>query len=133
MEEYPEQAASILEAGMELGNGGPGLEEMEGFSVKEFQRGIRETEEAAEGLGAGNLRLFRPPLGGFDENLLKTAAAMGYTTVLWSADSMDWKNYGAEAIFQAAGAADSRKGSHPPVPGGEQIHAPGAGTGPGLA
>ena len=28
---------------------------------------------------------------------------MGYTTVLWSADSMDWKNYGAEAIFQAAG------------------------------
>ncbi len=103
MEEYPEQAASILEAGMELGNGGPGLEEMEGLSVKECQRGIRETEEAAEGLGAGDLRLFRPPLGGFDENLLKTAAAMGYTTVLWSADSMDWKNYGAEAIFQAAG------------------------------
>ena len=111
METYPEQAASLLEAGMELGNGGPGLEEMEGLSLEECQRGLRETEERAESLGAGELRLFRPPLGGFDGNLLKTAAAMGYTTVLWSADTIDWKNYGAEAIFQAAGGGRMESGS----------------------
>ena len=103
MEKYPEQTTSILEAGMELANGGQGLSEMTGLSLRECRRGIRETEETAERLGAGPLRIFRPPLGKSDETLLKTAKAMGYTVVCWTTDTMDWKNYGAEAILQAVG------------------------------
>lgn len=110
MENYPEQVSMLTETGMELANGGSELEEMNGLSVAECQRRIRATEETADSLGAEQLCLFRPPLGTFDENLLNTADAMGYTTVIWSADSMDWKNYGAEAILQAAGGSSYPEG-----------------------
>lgn len=106
MEKYPEQLLDLQEAGMELANGGPGLRDMTGLSVGECQNGIQETEKTAKKLGAGLLRLFRPPLGVFDETLLMTADAMGYSTILWTRDSMDWKNYEAEAIFQAAGGSE---------------------------
>lgn len=105
MDSYPEQTSALVQAGMELGNGGVGPEEMDGLTLSECQSRIRAVGESVANLGAGPLCLFRPPLGAFDENLLKTADAMGYTTVLWSVDSMDWKNYGAEAMLQAAGGS----------------------------
>ena len=44
--------------------------------------------------------LFRPPYGDYDDEVIRSAEEEGYYTILWNVDSMDWKDYGAEAIVR---------------------------------
>lgn len=39
---------------------------------------------------------FRPPNGDYDDLVVDTARELGYETVIWSVDSLDWKNPGPE-------------------------------------
>lgn len=110
IKEYPDQISTLVETGMELANAGSDLEELDDLSVAACQKRIRAAEEAAGSLGIKQMDLFRPPSGTYDENLLNTAAAMGYTTVFWSVDCMDWKNYGAEAMLQEAAGSGLPEG-----------------------
>lgn len=41
----------------------------------------------------------RPPNGAFNDISVQAAKDLGYATVMWSVDSLDWKNPGAEAII----------------------------------
>lgn len=42
--------------------------------------------------------LFRPPYGDYNDTLIKTANSIGYYPIQWDVDSLDWKDYGADAI-----------------------------------
>ena|GEM_PF-802997 len=42
----------------------------------------------------------RPPNGAFDKASVQGAKDMGYATVIWSVDSLDWKNPGVETIIR---------------------------------
>jgi polysaccharide deacetylase family sporulation protein PdaB len=37
---------------------------------------------------------FRPPNGDYDDLVIKTARELGFETLIWSVDSLDWKNPG---------------------------------------
>jgi polysaccharide deacetylase family sporulation protein PdaB len=41
----------------------------------------------------------RPPNGAFDKNSVQGAKDLGYATVIWSVDSLDWKNPGVDTII----------------------------------
>ena len=43
--------------------------------------------------------LFRPPYGAINQEVIDTVNAQGYTTVLWSLDSLDWGMQDKEAII----------------------------------
>lgn len=45
-------------------------------------------------------RFFRPPNGDYDDLVVQTARALNYETVIWSVDSLDWKNPGAGYMIQ---------------------------------
>lgn len=42
----------------------------------------------------------RPPNGDFNETSVIAAHELGYTTVIWSVDSLDWKNPGVDVIIR---------------------------------
>ncbi|MDF2628518.1 MAG: polysaccharide deacetylase [Symbiobacteriaceae bacterium] len=42
----------------------------------------------------------RPPNGAFDKNSVQGAKDLGYATVIWSVDSLDWKNPGVDTIIK---------------------------------
>ena len=44
------------------------------------------------------MNLFRPPYGDYDNHVIVKAKECGYFTIQWSVDSLDWKNYGVDAI-----------------------------------
>jgi peptidoglycan-N-acetylglucosamine deacetylase len=44
----------------------------------------------------------RPPNGAFDKNSVQGAKDLGYATVIWSVDSLDWKNPGVDTIINRA-------------------------------
>jgi polysaccharide deacetylase family sporulation protein PdaB len=41
----------------------------------------------------------RPPNGAFDKESVQAAKDLGYATVIWSVDSLDWKNPGVDTII----------------------------------
>ena len=44
--------------------------------------------------------LFRPPYGDYDNTVILTAKKLGYYTIQWDVDSLDWKDYGADSIIR---------------------------------
>lgn len=43
---------------------------------------------------------FRPPNGDYDDLVIDTAREVGFETVIWSVDSLDWKNPGADYMIK---------------------------------
>ena len=43
---------------------------------------------------------FRPPNGDYDDVVVDTARSLGYETVIWAVDSLDWKNPGVDFMVE---------------------------------
>lgn len=72
---------------------------------------------------------FRPPNGDYDDVVIDTARELGFETVIWAVDSLDWKNPGPDYMVQRivsrvfpgaiilCHASDSSKQIHLALPG----------------
>ena len=45
-------------------------------------------------------RYFRPPNGDYDDLVVLAANELGYETIIWAVDSLDWKNPGVSYIVE---------------------------------
>ena len=45
------------------------------------------------------MKLFRPPYGAYNNEVIKTTYACNYYPIQWNVDSLDWKNYGVQSII----------------------------------
>lgn len=54
--------------------------------------------------------MFRPPYGGLSPDVMSEASALGYTSVIWNADSLDWYSRSADSILASA-LVDTKRGS----------------------
>lgn len=86
-----EMAKQILDAGHELSNHAYSHKDMGNLSRSEAEREIRRTEELLQEMGVRN-QLFAPPSGHYDEETVKIAREQGLYTILWTLDTVDWKD-----------------------------------------
>lgn len=100
MEEYPEDVKAIAAAGHDLGNHSESHKQMSQLSKEECKREIMEPHEKAKELTGKDMALFRAPYGDYNNTLLEAAEECGYYAIQWDVDSLDWKDYGAEAIVR---------------------------------
>ena len=99
--ENPELVKRIAASGHDLGNHSETHKNMKAMSPDECRREIRSLHEKVKELTGVEMYLFRPPYDACNYPLIQNAAACGYITVGWSCDSMDWKNYGADAVAES--------------------------------
>lgn len=66
--------------------------------TREFLKSLGEAEKAIERVIGIKTNLFRPPFGEYNQTLLNVAAGLGYRTIMWTVDSLDWQNPGPDAI-----------------------------------
>ncbi|XID94401.1 polysaccharide deacetylase family protein [Paenibacillaceae bacterium WGS1546] len=57
-----------------------------------------ETDKAIEKITGYSPKLFRPPYGGLDDELVTELGKMNYSVVGWSVDSYDWKQLDSAAV-----------------------------------
>lgn len=100
VEEHPHEVEAIHDAGHDLGNLGESYRDMTGLTREEIAAGLAGVHRRVKELTGIEMELFRPPLGVFDDEIIRTAGESGYHTVQWSVDSMDWKDHGADAIVE---------------------------------
>lgn len=99
VESYPDDVKSILEAGHDLGNHSENHKNMSQLSDSEKTEELMSVHNKVKELTGYEMFLFRPPYGDYDDAVVENAKQNGYYTIQWDVDSLDWKDYGVDAII----------------------------------
>lgn len=97
-EKYGEFVKKISEAGHEIGTHSSTHSYMSKQNAEEIKLELTSSAEAIESVTGNKVELFRPPYGDYDDELIKTASELGYYTIQWDVDSLDWKDLSAADI-----------------------------------
>ena len=71
---------------------------MSQLSDSEIKEELQIVHEKVKELTGYEMFLFRPPYGDYDDAVVSCAKDIGYYTVQWDVDSLDWKDYGVDSI-----------------------------------
>ena len=91
-EKYEDYVKKIDAAGHEIGTHSSTHSYMSKLNSEEIKAELNSSSEAIEKVTGKKVELFRPPYGDYDNELIKTASEMGYYTIQWDTDSLDWKD-----------------------------------------
>ena len=97
-EKYPEFVKKIDEYGCEIGTHSSTHSYMSKLNAEGIKQELTTSSEAIESVTGKKVELFRPPYGDYDDELIKTASELGYYTIQWDVDSLDWKDLSASDI-----------------------------------
>mgnify|MGYP000987246751 CR=1 FL=1 len=100
VEENPEMAREIVNRGHEIGNHSATHPEVGNLSAAEIEGEIMSTHATIKEVTGFEAKLFRPPFGHYSEPMLEKIGSLGYSTIQWDVDSLDWKERGAEDVIQ---------------------------------
>lgn len=126
---YPEFVRQIVADGHEIASHGDKHVNLSQYSKEDVRENISKAHQDLKETSGRDARFFRPPNGDYDDVVIQTARELGYETVIWSVDSLDWKNPGVEyminrVVNQATNgsiilmhASDSCQQTHLALPG----------------
>src|SRR5699024_7385827 len=95
----PEMLLRIVDEGHELGNHGFSHKHHNSLSLEEDIKEIKDTEQIVEEITGVTTSLFAPPYGEFNKTTLRAASSIGYKTIMWSIDNIDWRGDGVDLII----------------------------------
>ena len=88
--------------GFEVGNHGYFHKDHKKLSYEESEKEIINTSEVVKALCGVTPTLFAPPSGSFSEDTLSSAYNNGYKVIMWSKDTIDWRDSDTEKIYKRA-------------------------------
>lgn len=99
-EKYPDMVKLMDEKGHEIANHGYGHLHMSSIPEEKISEEITRCTKVLEDITGQKVRLFRAPYGDYNSRLVRTAAKLGYVSIQWDCDSLDWKkDMSRESIF----------------------------------
>lgn len=105
MENCPGQVKQISSEGHEIGGLGEASVE-NNFSERTFREAIGELGSLTRELTGEEMTLYRPSSPLAAQQICGSVGAAGCSTILWSVDSEDWKDYGVEEIVKTVAGGD---------------------------
>ena len=100
VDKYPDDVKAICSAGHDLGNHSENHKHMSSLSHSQCVEEIMGVHEKVAALTGENMCLFRPPYGDYNDTVIEASDSVGYYTIQWDVDSLDWKDYGADNIVK---------------------------------
>lgn len=100
VEDYPEDVRAIQAGGHDLGNHSENYKNMTELSDGEKTSELMSVHNKVKEMIGVEMELFRPPYGEYDDEVVLNARENGYYAIRWSVDSLDWKDYGSDAIVE---------------------------------
>ncbi len=92
----------INDSGMEIGNHGYLHRDSDKLSADNLKHEIKSTENLIFANIGKKTTLFAPPSGAVDSDAVKVASALQYHTIMWSKDTIDWRDQDSNLIYQRA-------------------------------
>ena len=97
-----ETLVRIAEEGHELGNHGYFHKDHKKLNEKANYAEIYNNHRIVLSLTGVTMKTFTPPSGSYGADTLKVAEKLGYTTVMWTKDTIDWKYDDEQTIYDKA-------------------------------
>lgn len=88
----PKMLKMIYEKGHEIGNHGYGHRMHSKLNINDNYKEIKVTHDIVKKIIGIDMKYFAPPAGDFNNLTLKVANDLGYQTILWNIDTIDWRN-----------------------------------------
>ena len=95
---YPDVLAEIAARGHEIGNHTYSHPHVNQVNQVKLEREIEKCEEMIYQITDRKTKLFRPPEGMIDSEMLKTIHNLDYRIILWDIDTRDWAHTSPEEI-----------------------------------
>ena len=92
----------LVNCGHEIANHGYFHKDHKKLSYKQNEQEISLTGKIITALCGAKPNLFAPPSGSYGDNTLLSANDLGYTVVMWSKDTIDWRDKNVETIIKRA-------------------------------
>lgn len=92
----------IIEYGNELGNHGYFHKDHKKLDYEGNKQEIYITELIVKSLCGEKTNLFAPPSGSFSDVTLDAASDLGYKVIMWSKDTIDWRDKDASLVYKRA-------------------------------
>ena len=92
----------MLERGHELGNHGYVHKDQDKISAQANYDEINQTHQIVKSLVDYEMNLFAPPSGAYNQTTLDIAEQLGYKTIMWTKDTIDWRDKDANLIYERA-------------------------------
>lgn len=89
--EFPDLMQEIVDRGHEIGSHGYQHLDYGTLSLSQNQEQIKKADEILTQYTKEKITLFAPPSGAYNENTLVAAEQLGYKTILWTMDTIDWR------------------------------------------
>lgn len=98
VDKFPDQVVEIHSRGHEIANHSATHPNMSTLSKDGMAKELTSTGEAIFELTKEKPFLFRPPYGDYNDTLIQTCRELGYYTIQWDIDSLDWKELGVQPV-----------------------------------
>ena len=92
----------ITSSGHEIGNHGYFHKDHKKLSYEDNREEIYLTGVVINALCGQNATLFAPPSGSFSVNTLDACSDLGYKCIMWSKDTIDWRDSDVDLIVKRA-------------------------------
>lgn len=97
--QHPEIVRTIVADGHEIASHGGKHVNLSQFDKATIKENIGSTDTILRSVSGEEPKFFRPPNGDYDDLVITTGLELGYETVIWSIDSLDWKNPGPDYMI----------------------------------
>lgn len=98
-EKYPDVIKQMVADGHDVSNHSDTHPHISQLSYDKIKTEITNANTKIESITGIKNNLFRAPYGEYNDNVIKAADELGFYTIQWDVDSLDWKNPGQEAII----------------------------------
>lgn len=97
----------LASSGHEIGNHGYSHLDHAKLSRKRNEEEIRITEKVIDSSLSSlpdyaNSKLFAPPSGSMSNAMFDACKELGYTVIMWTRDTIDWRDHNPDLIFERA-------------------------------
>ena len=101
LEQYPDMAGRMLEAGHEIGLHGYSHACMENMSPEKLEWELSKTESLLREQTGTTSYLLRPPGGQTNQAVIHAAESHGLSLITWSVDPKDWATSNREKVVRS--------------------------------
>lgn len=102
VEKEPEMLQKIYECGHEIGNHGYFHKDQEYLDYTQNYDEIHINHELVRSTINYEMTLFAPPSGSFNKATIQASIDLGYSFIMWSKDTIDWRDKDSNLIYQRA-------------------------------
>jgi peptidoglycan/xylan/chitin deacetylase (PgdA/CDA1 family) len=100
--ENQELLKKIYEQGHEIGSHGQTHKEQGKLSYEANYQEIKNCHDIVKVSLGIDMELFAPPGGSYNKNTTRAATDLGYKTIMWTRDTIDWRDHDTKLIYNRA-------------------------------